>query len=269
MKNKEKENKMQEDDSKKNKKSKKEKEDSKKILFYVVSIIILIALILLIVFVSIQENKNKETIGEDELSYTDLIKQIDEGNVEKVTMTVGSTTVEAKLKDQEEPKTVIVPSTQAFIELVQDEVKNGNYIELVQVRQSIFLTITDRLFTLLPTILLVVLFVLIIQMQGLGSKGKVYDPEEEVKTTFDDVAGLDEEKQEMIEIVNFLKNPDEFYKMGAKIPKGVLLCGQPGTGKTLIAKAIAGEADVPFIPMSGSEFIEMFAGLGASRVRKL
>ena len=270
MKNKEKENKMQEDDSKKNKKSKKEKEESKKILFYVISIIILIALILLIVFVSIQENKNKETIGEDELSYTDLIKQIDEGNVEKVTMTVGSTTVEAKLKDQEEPKTVIVPSTQAFIELVQDEVKNGNYIELVQVRQSIFLTITDRLFTLLPTILLVVLFVLIIQMQGLGSKGKVYDPEEEdVKTTFDDVAGLDEEKQEMIEIVNFLKNPDEFYKMGAKIPKGVLLCGQPGTGKTLIAKAIAGEADVPFIPMSGSEFIEMFAGLGASRVRKL
>ena len=270
MKNKEKENKMQEDDSKKNKKSKKEKEESKKILFYVISIIILIALILLIVFVSIQENKNKETIGEDELSYTDLIKQIDEGNVEKVTMTVGSTTVEAKLKDQEEPKTVIVPSTQAFIELVQDEVQNGNYIELVQVRQSIFLTITDRLFTLLPTILLVVLFVLIIQMQGLGSKGKVYDPEEEdVKTTFDDVAGLDEEKQEMIEIVNFLKNPDEFYKMGAKIPKGVLLCGQPGTGKTLIAKAIAGEADVPFIPMSGSEFIEMFAGLGASRVRKL
>ena len=117
---------------------------------------------------------------------------------------------------------------------------------------------------------MVILFVLIYQMQGLGSKGQVYDAEDEdVKTTFDDVAGLDEEKQEMIEIVNFLKNPDEFYKMGAKIPRGVLLCGQPGTGKTLIAKAIAGEAEVPFISMSGSEFIEMFAGLGASRVRKL
>ena len=90
-----------------------------------------------------------------------------------------------------------------------------------------------------------------------------------MKTTFDDVAGLDEEKQEMMEIVNFLKNPDEFYKMGAKIPKGVLLCGEPGTGKTLIARAIAGEADVPFITMNGSEFTEMFAGLGASRVRKL
>ncbi len=269
MKNKEKESKMNEDPNK-NKKGKKDKEEQKKIIFYIISIIILIALIVLIVFVSIQENKEKETIGEDELSYTDLIKQIDEGNIDKITMTVGSTTVEVKLKDQEEPKTAIVPSTQAFIELVQNEVQEGNYINLVQVKQSIFLTLTDRIFTLLPTILLVVLFILIIQMQGLGGKGKVYDPEEEdVKTTFDDVAGLDEEKQEMIEIVNFLKNPDEFYKMGAKIPKGVLLCGQPGTGKTLIAKAIAGEANVPFIPMSGSEFIEMFAGLGASRVRKL
>ena len=73
----------------------------------------------------------------------------------------------------------------------------------------------------------------------------------------------------MVEIVNFLKKPEEFYKMGAKVPRGVLLCGKPGTGKTLIAKAIAGEANVPFISMSGSEFIEMFAGLGASRVRKL
>ena len=76
-------------------------------------------------------------------------------------------------------------------------------------------------------------------------------------------------KNEMIEIVDFLKEPKKFYEMGAKIPRGVLLCGQPGTGKTLIAKAIAGEAKVPFISMSGSEFIEMFAGLGASRVRKL
>jgi len=109
-----------------------------------------------------------------------------------------------------------------------------------------------------------------VKMQGLGDKGKVYDSETtKSKITFDDVAGLDEEKHEMIEIVDFLKNPKRFYEMGAKIPKGVLLCGQPGTGKTLIAKAIAWQANVPFISMSGSEFIEMFAGLGASRVRKL
>lgn len=118
--------------------------------------------------------------------------------------------------------------------------------------------------------MILVLFFLVIKMQGLGDKSKVYDSETtNSKVKFEDVAGLEEEKQELIEIVDFLKNPKRFYEMGAKIPRGVLLCGKPGTGKTLIAKAIAGEADVPFISMSGSEFIEMFAGLGASRVRKL
>lgn len=87
---------------------------------------------------------------------------------------------------------------------------------------------------------------MLFKLQGLGDKSKVYDAETtKSKITFDDVAGLDEEKQEMIEIVDFLKNPDKFYEMGAKIPRGVLLCGKPGTGKTLIAKAIAGEANVP------------------------
>ena len=101
-------------------------------------------------------------------------------------------------------------------------------------------------------------------------RGEVYDEtERKTKVKFADVAGLDEEKEEMVELVQFLKEPKKFIEMGAKIPKGVLLYGKPGTGKTLIAKAIAGEADVPFISMSGSEFIEMFAGLGASRVRKL
>ena len=117
---------------------------------------------------------------------------------------------------------------------------------------------------------MVALFVMIFKMQGLGEKGKVYDDtERKTKIKFDDVAGLEEEKSEMIEIVDFLKRPEKYTKMGARVPKGVLLYGKPGTGKTLIAKAIAGEADVPFISMSGSEFIEMFAGLGASRVRKL
>lgn len=93
--------------------------------------------------------------------------------------------------------------------------------------------------------------------------------DENNNTTFGDVAGLEEEKSELIEIVNFLKEPEKFHEMGAKIPRGILLCGKPGTGKTLIAKAIAGEAEVPFMSMSGSEFNEMFAGLGAARVRKL
>ena len=185
-------------------------------------------------------------------------------------MTVGSTSIKVKLKDIEEEKGAIVPNTQAFIELIQEKTLQGNAIELIQKQQNVFYTAFQYLFSLLPTILLLVLFVAVFKMQGLGDKGKVYDAETtKSKIKFNDVAGLDEEKNEMIEIVDFLKEPKKFYEMGAKIPRGVLLCGQPGTGKTLIAKAIAGEAKVPFISMSGSEFIEMFAGLGASRVRKL
>merc|ERR1719284_2031423 len=92
---------------------------------------------------------------------------------------------------------------------------------------------------------------------------------EEINVTFKDVAGLDEAKVEVIEFVKFLKNPSRFTKLGAKIPKGALLVGPPGTGKTLLAKATAGEADVPFFSISGSDFIEMFVGVGASRVRDL
>ena len=257
-------------DFEKNKSEKKKQEKAKKILIVIISVLIAIILTATYMFIN---NKNKEkddVIPEDEIAYTELIKQIDEGNVTKIKMTVGSTTVKVTLKDEEKPKTGIVPSTQAFIELVQEKVKDGNEIELVQVKPSVVSTIFTSVLNFLPTILMIVLFVLIFQMYGLGDKGKVYEAEsEESKTKFDDVAGLDEEKQEMVEIVDFLKNPEEFYKMGAKVPRGVLLCGEPGTGKTLIAKAIAGEADVPFISMSGSEFIEMFAGLGASRVRKL
>lgn len=247
------------------------KDNKKKVILYVIiGILIILISIALILWIKNNNKQEKTEIKEDEIAYTDLIKQIDDKNVEQVTMTVGSTSIKVKLKDEEEIKKAIVPSTQAFIELIQDEVKNGNEIELIQQSTGLLSTIGEKAFALIPTILMVVLFILIIQMQGLGNRGKVYDKEEEKsKVSFDDVAGIDEEKKEMLEIVDFLKNPDKFYKMGAKIPRGVLLCGDPGTGKTLIAKAIAGEADVPFISISGSEFGEVFAGLGASRVRKL
>lgn len=253
-----------------NKDKDKNKEKKKKILLCGIIVVLIILLATLIGIFVIRDNKDEDKLKEDEIGYTDLIKQIDSGNVEKVKMTVGSTSIKVTLKGEEKPKSCIVPNTQAFIELIQEKVQDGNEINLIQEKANVFLNIMSGIFSFLPTILMAVLFILVIQMQGLGDKGKVYDAEEQnVKTTFDDVAGLDEEKQEMMEIVNFLKNPDEFYKMGAKIPKGVLLCGEPGTGKTLIARAIAGEADVPFITMNGSEFTEMFAGLGASRVRKL
>ena len=214
------------------------------------------------------KNNNKE--NSKEISYTELITKINENAVEKIEMTVGSTAIKVKLKNEEEEKNAIVPSTQAFIELVQEKVQEGNLIDLKQKKTSIILRISDTLLSLLPTIMIVALFVVLFKMQGLGDKGKLYDAEsEKTNITFKDVAGLDEEKNELLEIVNFLKEPKKFQEMGAKIPRGILLYGKPGTGKTLIAKAIAGEAKVPFISMSGSEFIEMFAGLGASRVRKL
>ncbi len=231
---------------------------------------LLIILVILIATFAIYMINNKNQDENKNIAYTDLIKEINEETVEKIEMTVGSTTAKVKLKNEEEEKKVILPNTQAFIELLHEKEEQGKEIELIQKEQSLFLRIPATLLSLLPTIMMAALFVLLFKMQGLGDKGKVYDGEEnKTDVKFKDVAGLDEEKAELVEIVDFLKEPKRFYDMGAKIPKGILLYGKPGTGKTLIAKAIAGEAGVPFISMSGSEFIEMFAGLGASRVRKL
>ena len=241
--------------------------NNKKALIIILVLVVLLAVALGATYFLM---KNKAKDEENTLSYTDLIKEISYGNIEKVEMTVGSTQVKVKQKDVEEEKTAIVPNTESFMELIQTKVAEGNEIELIQKPKNILLQLPSLIFTMLPTIIMLALFILIVKMQGLGEKGKVYDDtERKTKIKFDDVAGLNEEKEELIEIVDFLKRPEKYTKMGARVPKGVLLYGKPGTGKTLIAKAIAGEADVPFISMSGSEFIEMFAGLGASRVRKL
>ena len=250
-----------------NENKEKNKKNDKKIWLLVALTIILVVLIAMLGVFLVQ---NKQQEEKNVLAYTDLIKELSYGNIEKIEMKTGSTTVKVKMKNVEEEKTTIVPNTESFIELVQTKVAEGNEIELIQKSRSVVSQIPSMIITFLPTLIMVALFIMIFKMQGLGEKGKIYDDtERKTKIKFDDVAGLDEEKAEMIEIVEFLKKPEKFTKMGARIPKGVLLYGKPGTGKTLIAKAIAGEADVPFISMSGSEFIEMFAGLGASRVRKL
>ena len=231
----------------------------------ILAVLILILVGMMIFYITKNQNSDDKT-----LAYTDLIKEMSYGNIEKIEMTVGSTSVKVKIKNNDTEKKTIVPNTQAFIELVQQKVAEGNEIELIQKQKNVLAQIPATLFSLLPTIIMVALFIMIFKMQGLGEKGQVYEEtERKTKIKFKDVAGLDEEKEELVEIVDFLKRPEKFTKMGAKIPRGVLLYGKPGTGKTLIAKAIAGEANVPFISMSGSEFIEMFAGLGASRVRKL
>ncbi len=244
-----------------------DKQKDKKTGWYLIILILLLVILIGVLYYLINQ-KGKE--DENTLAYTNLIKELSYGNIEKIEMTVGSTTVKVKQKNVEKEKTSIVPNTESFIGLVQEKVAEGNEIELIQKPKSILAQIPSFIFSFLPTLIMLALFIMIFKMQGLGEKGKVYDDtERKTKVKFDDVAGLSEEKEELVEIVEFLKRPEKFTRMGAKIPKGVLLYGKPGTGKTLIAKAIAGEADVPFISMSGSEFIEMFAGLGASRVRKL
>ena len=246
--------------------------EKKKKLYAIIAIVVLIALIIAgTIWLIVSKNNSNNEEDKPEIAYTELIKMIEDGQIEKIEMTTGSQSIKVKVKDVEEEKTAIVPSIQPFVELVQEKVQAGNHEIILETKgENPVKTIFSTFMSLLPTILIVVLFILLFKMQGLGEKGKVYGVDEnKTDITFGDVAGLEEEKNEMIEIVDFLKNPKKYQQMGAKIPRGILLYGKPGTGKTLIAKAIAGEAGVPFISMSGSEFIEMFAGLGASRVRKL
>jgi cell division protease FtsH len=254
-------------DKNKDKNKKNKKKDNNKTLKGILITLLIFACIAGAIGVALYfENKEKE----EAYDYVQLQKELENDNVEKIKMTTGSSTITVKFKDKDEEEKVSIPDTEEFIALVHEQVKDGKEFELVQNEQSILATLPTVVFSLLPTLIMVALFIMLFKMQGLNEKGKIYDEtEKDTKVKFDDVAGLDEEKAELMEIVEFLKSPKKFQEMGAKIPKGVLLYGKPGTGKTLIAKAIAGEANVPFISMSGSEFIEMFAGLGASRVRKL
>ena len=246
------------------------KKDKKKNAKIVLISFFITILIIVIAFGLVFKDKKEK---EKEITYDQLYQDIIDHKVEKIEMTVGSATVKVKYKETEEgeEKTTSVNSLQPFMEFVNEQLKVDSDLKVDLKQPNKFASFFENFVSFIPTILLIVLMVMIFQMQGLGDKGKVYGADEENSTDvrFKDVAGLEEEKGELIEIVDFLKNPKKFQDMGAKIPKGILLYGKPGTGKTLIAKAIAGEANVPFISMSGSEFIEMFAGLGASRVRKL
>lgn len=255
--------------SKKNDKSKQKGKKNNNLIITILGILIVVAVAIL-AYSYVQNNKDKE---DKEIGYTEFLQDIENGLIEDIEMTVGSTTLKVTYKEREEEKDkekIIIPNTQAFVEYVHGKRAEGIEIPLHEKKSGILSGIQSNLLSIISTGLMITIVVMVFKMQGIGDKGKVYDGvENKSDVTFDDVAGLSEEKQEMIEIVDFLKEPERFLKMGAKIPKGILLCGKPGTGKTLIARAIAGEAGVPFISMSGSEFIEMFAGLGASRVRKL
>ena len=233
---------------------------------------LIIGVILVVAISTILENSNTK------LSYSDLIAKIDAGQVEKIELDAGGASATVKLKNDNIEKKVNVPSVDNLMENLQDNMKSAS-ITVTEKSESawgIFLAY------LTPIGIIVIFFIFwFVLMSGANSqngnktmtfgksKARVLNPTDKNRVTFDDVAGVDEEKEELEEIVEFLKNPTKFTEMGAHIPKGVLLVGQPGTGKTLLAKAVAGEAGVPFFIISGSDFVEMFVGVGASRVRDL
>jgi cell division protease FtsH len=178
-----------------------------------------------------------------------------------------------------------VPDTKHFLEQlekIQDKAKIADFDRLYAVSRTKPNYLAPILSWVLPIIIIVAIWIFIMRRVGGGaggpgaqifnigkSKATLFDQNAKVNVTFQDVAGLDEAKEEVMEVVDFLKNPKKYTSLGGKIPKGVLLVGPPGTGKTLLAKAVAGEANVPFFSISGSDFVEMFVGVGASRVRDL
>ena len=232
----------------------------------------LIFLIIFIVLISsIMDNSSNK------LAYSELLADMEKGTVTSIEIQDGGEKALVELEGDSVPKEVNIPDINSFMTYAQEILKTNSYT-LTERPESVFM---KGLYLIIPfgIIVIVLLFGLLLINPGnqggnktmsFGkSRARMTNGAEKTKVTFNDVAGVDEEKEELEEIVEFLKTPKKFTEMGARIPKGVLLVGQPGTGKTLLAKAVAGEAGVPFFSISGSEFVEMFVGVGASRVRDL
>ncbi|MBP3708223.1 MAG: ATP-dependent zinc metalloprotease FtsH [Clostridia bacterium] len=209
-------------------------------------------------------------------TYTEFINKVQAGQVATIELDSGGESAVITFNDGTTEKKVNIPDVQSLMKDVETPIKEGK-ISLDKESESIWVTIISLI---APFGLLIIFFIFMFltmggRQSGSGtmsfgkSRARVVSQSDKNKITFDSVAGVDEEKQELQEIVDFLKNPKKFTDMGARIPKGVLLVGHPGTGKTLLAKAVAGEAGVPFFIISGSDFVEMFVGVGASRVRDL
>ena len=243
----------------------------KKWLNYLPTIFIL-SIVLSLVFYSSQGS----TV---QMNYTQFEKIVDEVDFKKSSMTISSTVIQLEGTYEQNSKTigykVIVPRTEKNIEkLEKDLQRNGGKLTVEDPNQgSVWISILSQI---IPFLIIAVFFYFMFSKMGGGGNNKAFEfakskarVESNVKVRFKDVAGCEEEKEEVKEIIDYLRSPKKFTDMGAHIPKGILMVGPPGTGKTLLAKAVAGEANVPFFSISGSDFVEMFVGVGASRVRDL
>ena len=240
-----------------------------------------VIMFILLLVLNLSYNSGKE------ISYSELITDMSSGSIKKLVIDSDHESVTAYYNEEKDDadleniKKATIPNDEAFMEIVSQKMFEGSLnIDIVQKQSSEYL---DLFATFLPiVIMLIFALVFMFMMMGANQNGgkssmsfgkskarMVNGTEAKSQVTFKDVAGIDEEKEELAEIVDFLKSPKKYTDMGARIPKGVLLVGHPGTGKTLLAKAVAGEAGVPFFFISGSDFVEMFVGVGASRVRDL
>jgi cell division protease FtsH len=220
-------------------------------------------------------SKSGQSAREEEPSYSDFMAQVERGNVKEVTLYLSPTSYEIEGEWREPSKkfrtTIFKESAPDLAKTLRDK---QVLINVKEVNRADWVTF---LLNAAPLFLLVAFWIFMMrQMQAGGNKALSFGKSrarlltaQQKKATFKDVAGTDEAKEELQEIIEFLKDPQKFQKLGGRIPKGVLLVGPPGTGKTLLARAIAGEANVPFFSISGSDFVEMFVGVGASRVRDL
>ncbi len=236
-------------------------------------------ILLLVIFFGVRYSAN-QTVDVKNMEFSKVYKELKAGNI-KILHIVDETGIEGTLKNSKVKFKSYIPSEVKGEELSKDLLKSVQKNNLVLEGES--KPKTPWIVEMIPTILLLIFmavafFVLMNQSQGGGggrmmnfskSKAKLHKGDEKVNVVFDDVAGLSEEKDELQEVVDFLKNPKKYMDLGARIPKGILMVGPPGTGKTYLSKAVAGEAGVPFFSISGSDFVEMFVGVGASRVRDL
>lgn len=235
---------------------------------------VLIMLIIFVLFALSLAGLNKK---DDTLTYSGFVNLLREGKsseIKHVTFTNNESVVQVMLANSDRERPVVVP-TEAKEELIKDLNKANVNMEIRDVEKNgLFFQLASSF--ILPVLLFIGFMFIVRSAQSGGNQAMSFGRsraklmmDNKVKVSFSDVAGIDEAKQELQEIVDFLKSPEKFQALGARIPRGVLLVGSPGTGKTLLAKAVAGEAGVPFFSISGSDFVEMFVGVGASRVRDL